>query len=49
MEYDIVGLIGSLGFPIAVTVFLLVERNKTLKELINCIAELKLLIAEKIN
>ena len=30
-------LISTLGFPIAVTVWLLYERNKTLKELITVI------------
>jgi len=49
MENDIVGLIGSLGFPIAMTVYLLFERGKTMKELIKVIQELKLLIAEKLN
>lgn len=49
METDLFSLIGSLGFPIAVTGYLLIERNKTLKELIGAIGDLKLLIAEKIS
>ena len=48
METDIVNLIGSLGFPIAVTVYLLVERGKTMKELTRAITELSNLIREKI-
>lgn len=49
MEYDIIGLIGSLGFPIAVTVYLLVERGKALKELTCAITDLTILIREKLN
>jgi len=48
METEITGLIGSLGFPIAVTVFLLFERNKTLKMLTCAITDLSLLIKTKI-
>lgn len=47
MENEIVGLIGSLGFPIAVCIFLLIERNKTLKELIKVIHDLKIVIKTK--
>jgi hypothetical protein len=42
------GLIGSVGFPIAVTMFLLIERGKTLKELTGAINNLTLLIQSKI-
>ena len=48
MEQDFVSLIGTLGFPIAVCVWLLVERNKTTKELIKAIKDLTVLIKTKI-
>ena len=44
MENEIVNLIGSLGFPIAICIYLLVERGKTLKELTRAINELSLII-----
>jgi len=48
MENEIIGLVGSLGFPIAVTVYLLIERGKTLKELTRAITELTILIKERV-
>lgn len=48
MEQEIISLIGSLGFPIAITVFLLIERGKTLKELTKVIQELSILIQARI-
>lgn len=48
LEQDIVSLIGTVGFPIAVTVFLLIERSKTTKELIKAIQDLSLIIKSKI-
>jgi hypothetical protein len=48
MENEIISLIGSLGFPIAICVFLLIERGKTLKELTKVIQELTILINAKI-
>ncbi len=48
MEQEIISLIGTLGFPIAVTVFLLMERSKTTKELIKAIQDLGLIIKTKI-
>ena len=48
MEMDLVNLIGSLGFPIAVTVYLLVERGKTMKELTRAINDLSLIIKSKV-
>ena len=48
MENEIIGLVGSLGFPIAVTVYLLIERGKTLKELTRAITDLTILIKERV-
>jgi len=48
MTEQIIGLIGSLGFPIAICVFLLLERGKTLKELTRAINDLSLLIKTKL-
>ena len=48
MELDIVSLIGTLGFPIAVCVWLLFERGKTMKELTKAINELCLVIKTKL-
>ncbi len=47
-ETQVVNLIGTLGFPIAVCIFLLVERNKTTKELIKVIRELHIFIKAKL-
>lgn len=41
---DIVGLIGTLGFPIAVSVYLLFERRSVTKDLISAVRELTLTI-----
>ena len=48
MDEQIIGLIGSLGFPIAVCVYLLVERGKTLRELTKAINDLSLIIKTKL-
>jgi len=48
MESEVINLIGSLGFPIAITVYLLVERGKTMKELTRAINELALIIKAKL-
>lgn len=48
MEVDFISLIGTTGFPIAVTVYLLFERSKTTKELIKAIQDLSLIIKSKI-
>ena len=45
---DVTGLIGTLGFPIAMCVFLLVERSKTTKQLTKAITELTVLIRERL-
>ncbi len=37
LSVSIEGLIASLGFPTAITVWLLYERNKTLKELMTIV------------
>ena len=47
-ETQIINLIGTLGFPIAVTAFLLMERSKTTKELIKAIQDLSLIIKSKV-
>ena len=48
IEGDVVALIGSLGFPIFITIFLLKERSKETKELIKVITDLSSLIQKKI-
>ena len=48
MEQELVGLVGSLGFPIAITIFLLLERGKTMKELIKVVQDLTLVIEAKL-
>jgi len=48
VDEQIISLVGSLGFPIAITLFLLIERGKTLKELTTAITELTVLIRSKI-
>jgi len=45
---DLVSIIGTVGFPIAVTLFLLFERSKTTKELTKAIQDLTLIIKSKI-
>ncbi len=45
---EIAELIGTLGFPIAVSVYLLVERGKSMKELTKAIHDLTTLIKVKI-
>ena len=47
MEEDIVTLIGTLGFPIAMCIYLLIERSKTTKGLIKAINDLSLIIKTK--
>ena len=45
---DLIQLISTVGFPIAITLYLLYERDKTTKELIKAITELKALIKAKL-
>lgn len=45
---EISQMIGTLGFPIAVTAFLLIERSKTMKELTKAIENLTLVIKAKL-
>lgn len=45
---DIINVIGTVGFPIAVCVYLLYERNKTIKELTKAITNLTILIKAKV-
>lgn len=46
---DILNLIGNLGFPIAITVYLLVRFEKKIDQLNDTIYNLNLLIKEYIN
>jgi len=48
MTDTIISLIGTLGFPIAVSIYLLFERSKTTKELIKAINSLSTLIQVKL-
>lgn len=48
IQEEIIGLIGTVGFPIAVCIYLLLERSKTTKELIKAIQDLSLIIKSKI-
>ena len=48
IEGDVVSLIGTLGVPTAICLFLLFERKKETKELTKVIQELSLLIKTKI-
>ncbi len=45
---ELIEMIGSLGFPIAVSVYLLIERSKSMKELTHAITDLTTLIKVKI-
>lgn len=45
---EIISMIGTTGFPIAVCIYLLMERSKTTKELIKAIQDLGLIIKTKI-
>ncbi|WP_353853157.1 YvrJ family protein [Dehalobacter restrictus] len=44
MEYDLITLIGQLGFPIAVASYTLVVLNQTVKKNTECLIEMKTLI-----
>ena len=48
MEQDLLNVIGSYGFPIAVTVYLLYERSRGIKELTRAITSLTILIKTKV-
>lgn len=45
---DLISLVATLGFPIAVCIFLLIERSKTTKELTKAIQDLSLIIKAKL-
>ncbi len=45
---ELIEMIGSLGFPIAVSMYLLIERSKSMKELTHAIHDLTTLIKVKI-
>ena len=45
---DLMTMISTVGFPCAVTIFLLIERGKTTKELTKAIQELTLIIKERL-
>jgi len=44
MEHELMQLIGNVGFPIAVAVYLLLRVEKRLEELKNAVLDLKLAI-----
>lgn len=44
---DYVNIISQVGFPIAITIFLLIERNKSTKELTKAINELIIVVKSK--
>jgi len=49
MEQEaIIKMIGTVGFPIAVCIYLLIERSRTTKELTKAIQDLSLIIKTKI-
>lgn len=48
IEQELINLMGSFGFPVAVTAFLLIERGKTMKDLTRAINDLTLIIKEKL-
>jgi len=45
---QIIQIISTVGFPIAIALYLLYERDKTTKALIKVITELKVLIKAKL-
>ncbi len=46
--YDLIEVISTVGFPMALCVYLLYERNQAIKELRGVISDLHILIAEKL-
>lgn len=46
--HEWIEIISTVGFPIAVTCYLLYERNQKTKELTKAITDLHILIAEKL-
>ncbi len=48
IENEIIGLVGSVGFPIAITLYLLLERSKITKELTTAVNNLTLIIKTKL-
>lgn len=48
MEEMIFDLIGTVGFPIAVSLYLLIERSKSTKQLTIAITQLSTLIKERL-
>ena len=47
MEEEIINIIGTLGFPIAMCLYMVWERNKTMKKLIKVVHDLSLVIKTK--
>lgn len=45
---ELIQIIGTTGFPIAVAIYLLYERNRAMKELTSAIVDLKVLIKSKV-
>lgn len=48
MMEEIIQIIGTVGFPIAVAIYLLYERDKTTKVLTKAITDLTILIKAKL-
>ena len=48
MMENVIQIISTVGFPIAITLYLLYERDKTTKALIKVITELKVLIKARL-
>lgn len=46
MESELVTLIGQFGFPIAISIYLLITRDKTISQNTQAIQELKAAIAQ---
>ncbi|RLC79712.1 MAG: YvrJ family protein [Chloroflexi bacterium] len=44
MEHELIQMVGNVGFPIAVAVYLLLRVEKRLEELKNAVLDLKLAI-----
>lgn len=46
MIEDIEQLVGTVGFPIAITIFLLWERTKVTRQMIEVLSELRIVMAK---
>jgi len=48
MYAEMINVISSVGFPIAVTIYLLYERNKEIKSMNSLLTEIQTLIKERL-